>query len=124
MNVVERFNERAAREPRLWEKAVWPLLAIAVPIWLGSERGVVVGLIAGVVYGALFVLAAFRHAELVAWSRAHPYLDLLWLPPLAFVACAGLSDWPPWVCVAVALGGSAVVAALVVALRRRRSLRT
>lgn len=37
---VQRFNERAAREPRTWEKAVLLFLAVATPIWLGSERGV------------------------------------------------------------------------------------
>jgi hypothetical protein len=119
--LLEAFNRRAAREPRLWEKAVLLLLAVAVPIWLGSERGVAVGVIAGAAYGALFVLASFRHRQLVEWSQAHPYLDLLWLPPLAFVAVAGLSDWPLGLCVAVALAGSALVGAVAVGLRRRRA---
>ena len=109
---VQRFNERAAREPRTWEKAVLVFLAVATPIWLGSERGVVVGVVAAVVFGPLFVLGAFRRGRLIGWSQAHPNLDLLWAPAIFFLAFAGWSDWPLWVCAAAALGGGAVLAAV------------
>src|SRR5215208_2333053 len=120
---LRRFNERAAREPRPWEKAVLLLLAVCAPIWLGAERGVAVGVAAAVVYGALFGLGAFRHRQLLEWSRAHPYLDLLWLPPLAFLAFSGPTEWPLWVCAVAALALGAFVAAVAVALRRRRAVR-
>ena len=119
---VQRFNERAAREPRAWEKAVLLFLAVATPVWLGDERGVVVGLVAAVVFGPLFVLGAFRRRELIAWSQAHPNLDLLWPPAIFFLAFAGWSDWPLWVCGAAALGGGVAMAAVAVVGRRRRTL--
>jgi hypothetical protein len=119
---VQWFNERAAREPRTWEKVVLLFLAVATPVWLGSERGVVIGVVAAVVYGPLFGLGALRHRQMIAWSQAHPNLDMLWLPALLFLALAGWSDWPLWVCVAAALGGGAAIAAVAVALRRRRTL--
>ena len=109
---VRRFNERAAREPRTWEKVVLLFLAVATPIWLGGERGVVVGVVGALVFGPLFLLGAFRREQLIAWSQAHPNLDLLWAPAILFLAFAGWSPWPLWVCAAAALAGGVVLAGI------------
>ena len=120
---LRRFNERAVRPPGVVAKAILVLLAVALPAWLWTERGAAVGLVAAAVYGSLFLLGAFRHDRLRAWSRAHPILDLLWLPPLAFLAFAGLTELSLPVCVVLSLALAAAVVALraLVEWRRRSS---
>lgn len=62
-----------------------------------DRRGVWYALLAGVVYGLLFVVVGARHAQTIAWSKQHPWLDSLILIPLAFLALAmftGLAALP------------------------------
>jgi hypothetical protein len=101
--------------------AVFALLAISTPVWLGSQRGIVVGVFAAGVYGALYFLAGWRHDQIVAWSARHQYLDLLWVPPLAFLAFAGLTSWPIGWCAAAGVAAGAVMVPLKYALLRSRS---
>lgn len=115
------FEERVTRGPSSWGKAILVLAAVYLTIEIWVKRGTIVGVIALVAYGGIFVLGAFNHAALLRWSRRHVALDALAMALLVFLALAYLTSLPLWLC---ALAGLAAAAALVpVAVRRRRARR-
>jgi hypothetical protein len=117
---VQRFNRRAMRGPSPADKVVLVFLAVALPVWLGIERGPAVGILAAIVYGLLFLTGVFDHRVLIAVSRRFPYLDLLMFPALAFLALAAISEWPLLVCAAISAGAGLLFAVVITILRRRR----
>ncbi len=93
------------------------MLAILLPLALWDKRGIIVGVLAFIVYGGVFLVAAFDHRRTTAWSRRHFGLDSALIVPLAFLALAYLTDLALVVCLALAFAAGAVQ--VPVALSRR-----
>ncbi|HWT93457.1 MAG TPA: hypothetical protein VN238_10705 [Solirubrobacteraceae bacterium] len=118
-NPVRAFNDFAARSPARWQQAACVLIAVFLPVSAWQDRGAIVGLIAFAVYTPLFLVGAFRHARVLAWSARRPVLDAALFVPLVFVPVATLTDLSLAVCALIALGVGALLTLLV--LRRTRA---
>jgi hypothetical protein len=112
------FNERAAQPPTAARKVLLVAVVPVIAAVLWAQRGPVVGVVAALVYGSIFLTAAFAHDRMLAWSRRHVVLDGLVVVPFAFFALALWTHWPIWACLLAGVAVGAVV--LPVGLRRRR----
>lgn len=103
------FNEYAARPPSRWQRVAAVVLAVALPLALWDKRGPAVGIVALVVYGSVFLIAAFNHRRMRAWSRRHVALDSLLIVPLIFLMLALVTNLSLALCVAIAAAAGAVL---------------
>lgn len=106
---LKAFNDRAAKPPGRWQQVLAVVLAILLPAALWDERGALVGIVAFLVYGGVFLVAAFKHDDLLAWSRRHPALDSLIIVPLAFLALAYLTDLGSGLCAAISAAAGLIL---------------
>lgn len=111
------FNDYAARPPARWRKVVAVVMTILLPVELGAKRGVLVGLLAFLVYGGVFAHGTFNHQRTLAWSRRHPAMDASLIIPLTFLGVAFLTSLSLWLCLLIAIAAGGVL--IPVALRRR-----
>lgn len=108
---------RRSRWLRWWGTAVLVLL----PIEMFTKRGVVVGVVAVVVYGGMALLSALAREDWREWVHRHPVWGRMLPGPVVFLTVAYVSTWPLWVCAiagAAALGVGAASGA--VGARRAR----
>jgi len=93
-------------DTRSWLLALFAYVAIVLNV--ASQRGWIVGAMAVVGYGVVFVPTAVFPRSVVAWSAQHPVCDRALLGPLLLLGLAGLTSWPLWVCLRLGLLGAAV----------------
>jgi hypothetical protein len=83
----------------------------ASAVW--EQRGVAVGLVACVVYGALFLPSVVNPGRQVRiTSRRQALLDQLWVFPICFCALAALTSWPLLTCALIAVATGTILLAL------------
>lgn len=111
---LRAFNDYASRSPRTWQKVVAVVMAVALPLALWDKRGALVGVLAFLVYGGVFLTAAFNHGASLAWSRRHVALDGAFIVPIAFLALAYLTTLSLWLCALIALAAGAVLVSVAV----------
>jgi hypothetical protein len=115
----EWFDSMATNPPVLLRLLYVPMFGLAA-LLVGERRGWLIGVLAGVVYGGIGLLAAFAPGGLVKWSKAHPKLDNAFLGPLLFFALAYLPHISVWWCaIAGALGS---IGGITLGAARRRTL--
>lgn len=117
---LKAFNDRAAKPPRRWQQVLAVVLAILLPVALWDKRGAAVGIVALFVYGGVSLLAAFKHDDVLAWSRRHPALDSLMIVPLAFLALAYLTDLGLGLCAAISVAAGLMLVSVAGWRRRAR----
>lgn len=115
--VSRAASDRLARPPATWQKIVAAPLAVLLSLGLWDKRGAAVGIAALVVYGVIFLLVAFDHSGVMAWSRRHAVLDALTMVPLTFLALAYLTELALGACLGIALAAGMLL--VVVALHKR-----
>ena len=122
------FTDFATGPPRTWQQK---LLRVGMVVLLASrswdQRGVVFGLFACLMWGAIFLPPAFdpdRVNRVRAPSLRRDLLDHLYSAPLFFCALASLVSWPLLTCAAIAVATSAILAALTVRRWRKRQAPT
>lgn len=120
-NWIDGFNRLAARPP-IWVRVIAPIALAFVAFGLAAKRGVLVGVVAAVVYGLLTIPVAVSPQTIISWSRQHPVLDGSVLGPLVFLMLAYITSWPLWVCVTVGL--ACVVVGAMLGMRRGRRLQS
>ena len=96
------------------------LLPITAAIGFAAKRGVVVGVVAAVVYGALTLSLLLAWERVAAWSKRHPLLDGLIIVPLLFLAVAYCTKLSIAICVVIALVGGLFLVPLTLLRRRAR----
>lgn len=103
------LDDYAAHPPSPWRKLGAVLLWVVLPVALWDKRGPLVGLIAVAVYGAVFLLPAFRYRATDAWSRRHPALDASLVVPLLVLALAYVTELSIGACVLIGVAAGAVI---------------
>ena len=114
---LQAFRDYATRSPSASQRVGFVVLAVVLPLGLWHRRSVEVGIVAAVVYGWIFLVAAFNHSAMLAWERRHVVLDSLLIVPVAFLGLAYLTSLSLWLCIAAAVGAGVVF--VPVALWRR-----
>jgi hypothetical protein len=93
-------HTREWRTPPRWLALLLLPIAVYLTVSLTEKHGLAVGVLAGVVYGGLALVALFFN-QVRAWSKAHPVLDSLVIIPLIFLALAYVTPLPLLMCAAV-----------------------
>ncbi|MCM0674033.1 hypothetical protein NCC78_04855 [Micromonospora phytophila] len=96
-------------------------ISLAIAWRFTQERGVVVGVVTGLVYLVLLLAMAVSPRRVVEWSARHDVADATLFVPLAFFALLLLRPLPPWGAALIALGLGAMFVPLAVRRRRRLS---
>ncbi len=107
-------------QPPLWFRLLGVVALTAAAASLGVKRGLVVGIISGVVYGSIALSTAAAWQRATAWSKQHPLLDSLIIVPLLFLAVANLTTLSLGLCLGIAAVAGALLVGLSAVLRRRR----
>lgn len=106
------------RPAAMWQRVVVVLLVPVLSIGLWDKRGAAIGVVALLVFGAIFLPDAADHRATAAWSRRHRVLTYLLVPPAVFLWLALISSLSLLVCAAMA--ASALLPLLFPAVRGRR----
>lgn len=91
-------------KPPLWFRLFLVLTLGLMTAGLFSSRGVVVGVVAGVVFGAMALTALLAWDQMVEWSRKHPLLENLVFGPVMFLAIAKITHLALYICGLIAAG--------------------
>ncbi|MEU7003791.1 hypothetical protein [Nonomuraea sp. NPDC046570] len=94
--------------PPLWLRLLAFPVALLASLAVAGERGLVMGLAAGTLYG-LQATSLLIWDRMVAWSDAHPYLDDLVILPILFFTLATFTDMPLLYCALASLIGTPLV---------------
>ncbi|GAA3791402.1 hypothetical protein GCM10022226_07990 [Sphaerisporangium flaviroseum] len=108
------------RRPPTWVSLLLFPIAVLLAFAITEKRGIVLGVLAGVVYGSLAV-AGLALDRVSAWSKAHPVLDSIIMPPLLFFALAYLTPLSLIICLAITAAAAVPWFVLSTLVRRRRS---
>ena len=110
-----------ATNPPTWMRwSYLPIFALVV-FAVTQRRGWMVGAVAAVVYGGMYLASALSPAGFVSWSRNHPKSDGAFLGPLLFLTLAVITNLSLWWCLLGGVPGACIGSALMV---RRDRLRT
>ncbi|GAA3926105.1 hypothetical protein [Actinoplanes auranticolor] len=93
------------------------VIAAVLGATMADRRGLGLGLLAFVVYGLIFGVAALSFSRLRQWSARHVLLDSLVFVPLVFFALLLIPALPWWGAALIALGAGMIF--VPVAVRRR-----
>ncbi|MFC4592119.1 hypothetical protein [Sphaerisporangium corydalis] len=107
------------RPPKWFSLLLIPIYGM-VAVDLARERGPVVGIAAGVLYGLLIVVG-LTLKWWTSWAQVHPRLDSLVIVPLIFVALAYLTSLSLLTCGIITAAISVPVLAVSVLTRRPRT---
>jgi MFS superfamily sulfate permease-like transporter len=107
-------------KPPTWFRLIGCLALIAVAAGLVAKRGVVVGVVAAVVYGLIGLSQLLAWERMTDWSKRHPLLDSLIIVPLLFLAVAYFTKLSVAICVLIALLAGLLLVALGLVRRRAR----
>jgi hypothetical protein len=108
---VTWFNRRAA-EPSKWMRLLNPVILVFIVVGAWHRRGWWFGLIAAIIYGAMFLPTAIKPGAVVDWSRRHPRLDGAAAGPLLFGGLGLITHISIWWCVLAGVLGTVSGAAL------------
>jgi hypothetical protein len=106
-------------KPPTWYRIFVFLLMLGLIIALFFKRGIVVGVVAAVVYGYLALVALLRWDWMTGWSKRHPTLDRLLFIPLLFLTVAYISKIPTLICVLIAVLGGLLMVGIISWVRSR-----
>jgi hypothetical protein len=100
------------------------VVAVLAPLAIGwtyvaNGRGLLIGVVGGLFYGALFMTTAVSPRAATGWSARHVLADALLFVPLVFFALLFVRPLPWWGAALGALGLGAVMVPLMVRRRRR-----
>jgi len=102
------FNDYVAPPATRRRQVVGGLLAVVVGVGLWEMRGAVVGILALLVYGGVFLAPAFNLDTGAARRRGQIALDAALIAPLTFLALAYVTHLPLAGCIAAGLAAGAV----------------
>ena len=116
----------SGRSPR--RRVAWGVVRVVGALGLGAlvgsetaeRRGVVLGVLAFLLYGVVMAAAVWSPAGLRRWSARHVLLDRLFFIPLAFFALLLIPALPWWGAALIALVAGAMVVALVTRRHNRQ----
>jgi hypothetical protein len=106
--------------PPVWFRLIGCLGLTAAAAGLFAKRGVVVGVVAVVVYGLLSLSYLLAWERVRDWSKRHPLLDSLVIVPLLFLALTYGTRLSTVICVLIAAIAGPLLAAPAYARRRAR----
>ncbi|GIH90732.1 hypothetical protein ACFFMN_26750 [Planobispora siamensis] len=105
-------------KPPIWLRALGIPIALLATLQMSDERGPLMGVLAGVVYGSL-AIGLLAWDRFMVWGREHPLLDTLSFGPVMFLVLATLTPLSPMVCAAAAAGATVLFVVLKHLQRRR-----
>ncbi|TYB62253.1 hypothetical protein FXF51_26450 [Nonomuraea sp. PA05] len=89
------------------------LVAVAITLGMIDKRGVAMGVLAALTYGALAATVWVPFQRLMDWSRRHPMLDGLCFAPILLCGLAYLTSLSLLWCLGIAVIGTALLLAVV-----------
>jgi hypothetical protein len=110
------------RRPPAWLSLLLIPIAVSMAFFLTEKHGIVIGVLAGLVYGALGIVPLAMN-RVSSWSKAHPLLDSLIFLPLLFFALAYLTPLSLILCLVITTAAGVPWLFLAAYTRRRRDER-
>lgn len=107
-------------KPPVWFRLICCLSLIAAAAGVFAKRGVVVGVVAVIVYGLLSLSCLLAWERVRDWSKRHPLPDSLVIVPLLFVALAYVTRLSTVICILIAAIAGPLLMAPAYARRRAR----
>ncbi len=107
-------------KPPTWYRIFGFLVMLGIIAAYFFKRGIVVGVIAAVIYGYLALAALLRWDWMMGWSKRHPTLDRFLFIPLLFLVVAYISKLPTLICALIAVLGGLLVVGITSWVRRSR----
>ena len=111
---------KSVAHPPKWLRALGLVVLILLAWRITESRGLLIGLLAFLIYGAIFFPVAVAPSRVAAWSRRNPQLDGAIFGPVTFMGLAVITTLPLWVCLAVGVLG--VIAGILLGRRRAKFL--